>query len=219
VAAAVCAGGKWKSDKGGKMSENPTPPTPRGKPSCDGRFVWQSSLALEKIVNELGAVQAAYGIAVYVALCRLSSQAKNDPRVSAPISKIAGMTRLGYRKTLDILHALQSRAKVIEIEADRQAASTYILLSTRLHPGKSGEAAGLHNVHTPGLPIVQRGVCTRRTSSHADNPKERALRALNQEIPSAPLGCHALGAQAPAGEEKPRTPFTAIEGWRPEDLK
>ena len=116
---------------------------PRGKPSDEGRFLWLSSYAVECIVNRLGMTQAAYGIAVYVALCRLSSKAKNNPRIQASISEIAGGARLGYRKTMEVLHELASdRIKVIAIEEQRapgrrtQEESFYTLLATRRHGRK-----------------------------------------------------------------------------------
>src|SRR6516164_9468977 len=115
----------------------------RGKPSDEGRFLWLSSLSVERIVNELGQIQAAYGIAVYVALCRLSAREKGNPRVRATVSKIAGMARLGYRKTFEILHALETAAKVISIQSERsrgditQPPNTYTLLACRLHNRKS----------------------------------------------------------------------------------
>jgi hypothetical protein len=140
----------------------------RGKPSDEGRFIWLSSLAVERIINELGQTQAAYGISVYVALCRLSSREKNNPQIQATVSKIAGMARLGYRKTFEILTALEAKAKVVGIEPGKrskgevcQPPNTYTLLSSRLHNGKSGR---LHNGKSAG--------CTGRTPSHAENPKE-----------------------------------------------
>jgi len=133
---------------------------PRGRPSDEGRFIWLSSLAAERIVNELGATQAAFGIAVYLALARLSSQQKNAATIQATVTKIAGMARLSYRKTFETLHALAEQAKVIAITPGerqpgqpKQAASTYTLLALRLHNRKSPD-------------------CTRDTQQTAENPKE-----------------------------------------------
>src|SRR5690349_8242828 len=84
-------------------------------------YVWQSARALERIVNELGATDAAFGVAVYVALRRLSSKAENASSIEATIQKIAGLARISYPKASAILNALELQAKVISIERrDRQ---------------------------------------------------------------------------------------------------
>ena len=149
---------------------------PRGKPSEDGRFIWISSLAAERIVNEFGATQAAFAIAVYIALARISSREKNNPVVTASVSKLAGMARLSYRKTFDILHALEA-ARLISIKGGerkpgdiQKAPSSYMLLACRLHNRKP---AKLHD--------MQPRSCTRRTSSRAENPKDSPVRERVKE--------------------------------------
>lgn len=175
---------------------------PRGRPSDEGRFIWQSSLAIERIVNELGQTQAAYGIAVYVALTRLSSKESGNPRIEATVAKIAGMARLSYRKVFDVLKALETMAKVIAIEpAERakgtpaQPASTYVLLACRLHKGKSGR---LHD--------TQPADCTGVAPSHADNPIDSAFGRessdVNTQRPQA-----GPGTCVSVKEEKEASPF------------
>jgi hypothetical protein len=184
------------------MSEsNPTATNirPRGKPSGEGRFLWLSSLAVERIANQLGQTQAAYGIAIYVALCRISSREKNNPQITATVSQIAGMARLGYRKTFEVLHQLADAAKVIHIAtsdspagAGRQPPNTYTLLASRLHNRKSPR---LHNRKSPD--------CTGRKPSRAEIPKDtfsegEKVRGEQKERDAASHGALALGAQAPA---------------------
>ncbi len=146
------------------------PPHRPTKPSSEGRFVWQSSLALERITNQLGQTQAAYGVAVYVALCRLSGKQKNNPQFAATVNKIAGMARLSYRKTFDVLSDLEDRAKVISIVPGarikgqaKQPENTFILLSLRLHNTQPTD-------------------CTRARHSHAENPKD-SLRRREKKRP------------------------------------
>ncbi len=150
---------------------------PRGKPSDEGRFLWLSSYAVECIVNRLGMTQAAYGIAVYVALCRLSSKAKNNPRIQASISEIAGGARLGYRKTMEVLHELASdRIKVIAIEEQRapgrrtQEESFYTLLATRRHGRKS----------VSDFPEGSQADFPGRTPSGAEIPKEHPIKGVEK---------------------------------------
>jgi len=122
----------------------PAPANTRGRPSAEGRFVWLSCLAIERIVNALGQTQGAFGLAVYVALARLSGRARNAATVEETIANIARMACVSYRKALYILEALEQQAKVIRIDRSRkhsvsgritQAPSRYTLL--RLHAGKS----------------------------------------------------------------------------------
>jgi hypothetical protein len=112
-----------------------TPRQPRGKPSDDGRFIWVSSTAFERIVNTLGCTQGAFGLAVYLSLARLSSKAKNMPSIEATVQRIAGDARISYSKAFQILNALERDAEVIEIKhSDRrdgditQRPNTYVLL-------------------------------------------------------------------------------------------
>ena len=150
--------------------------TPRGTPGSEGRFTWQASLALERIANELGQVQAAYGTMIYVVLTRLSSRDRNNPRVAASVSKIAGMARLGYRKTFDILHQLEDRARVISIAQQRrpgsktQAESIYTICTLRRHNTQSAESR-INTNHSAAF-APEKGVsdCTRRRASRAENP-------------------------------------------------
>lgn len=156
--------------------------------------MWQSSLALERIINELGQTQAAFGVAVYVALCRLSSKQKgHSPVIQASVSKIAGQARLGYRKTLETLHDLADKAAVISIEDRRKEGtkerdeSIYTLLDTKLPDRNNGL---FPRGHPP------------RNASHAENPIDspfgRESKKNKEEEVSAPLGGSALEAQPPA---------------------
>ena len=153
----------------------------RGKWKSEVPVCWQSRLALDRIVNELG-TQAALGISVYVTLCRFSSKEQNNPAVQVDVSKIAHASGLGYRKTFDILHDLAGKAKVISITAGerkgaKQPANIYTLLSfARLHKGKSQR-----------LHIVQSSDCTRSTSSRAENPKDSHVvrESINSQLPTA----------------------------------
>jgi hypothetical protein len=123
---------------GDKMEREQIPPVPRGKPSGEGRFVWAASSALERIVNELGATDAAFGIAVYVgALCRLSSKNKGNPQIECSIQVIAGMARISYPKALATLNGLESAGVISITRRERekgqtkQPPHTYTLLSLR----------------------------------------------------------------------------------------
>jgi hypothetical protein len=177
--------------------QEPPAPRPRGKPSECGRFAWQSSLALERIVNELGATQAAFGVAVYVALCRLSSREKNTSRIQVEIAKLAGMARLSYRKTADTLKALADKAKVISIESGQRAegkeqqANFFILIDFRTHNKPSIRP---HNKPSSD------GI--RGTASRAENPKDSLKGESKKETGGAiaPAPLEAGRAQAPVSE-------------------
>ena len=173
---------------------NAPQPRPRGKPSSEGRFTWQSSLALERIVNSLGQTQAAYGVAVYVALTRSSSRDKNNPVIVATINHIAGAARLGYRKTFEVLYQLVDAGVIAIAESARtpgtkyQLPNTYTLLS--LHNGKSGR---LHN--------GKRSDCTGRTPSRAENPKELPTEAGIESAPALFYVAPPAGAGADGGNK------------------
>lgn len=162
----------WRASReGGGMIDDPAK-QPRGKPSEDGRFIWLASLVVERIVNELGATQAAFAIAVYVALARLSSQQRNAASIQAPVSKIAGMARLSYRKTFQVLHELESVAKVIQITPcaripgdRRQAPSTYTLLSLRLRNGKPEKASSDCTRVASHMPRIRKNYSVRSSST------------------------------------------------------
>ena len=168
-----------------------TQPVPRGIPSSEGRFCWQSSLALERIANEMGAGQAASGLAVYVTLCRLSSREKNNPTVQASIAKIAGMVRMSYRKCFQTLHDLETVAKVIAIKGQRisgtqSSENLYTLLTLKPHKGKPGGTA----------PRAE-GYCKRDRTSFADNPKESSKEDIKKDGALAP-GVFATQTPAPS---------------------
>jgi hypothetical protein len=117
----------------------------RGKPSAEGRFIWMAAVALERIVNKLGATEAAFGVAVYVALCRLSSKDRNASTIEATIQEIAGAARLSYPKTRVVLDALEEQAKVIAIERRerrkgeiKQLPHLYTLIAFRRNTVSSG---------------------------------------------------------------------------------
>jgi hypothetical protein len=171
-----------------QLVTNKTQPEPvvkaRSRPSDDGRFIWLSSLAAERIVNELGQTQAAFGMAVYVALCRLSSREKNNPEICATVAKIAGLARLGYRKTFDILSALETTARVIRITPGERAPSdatqppnTYTLLACRLHNTQSGR---LHNTQSADC-LIRSHRLHATAPSHAETPKETPVRGLDKK--------------------------------------
>jgi len=128
----------------------------------------------------MGQTQAAFGVAIYMAFCRLSSRDKNSPVITCTVNVIAGMARLGYRKTFEVIHELATIGVIAITAGDRKPGdyasppSTYTL--TRLHNGKSGR---LHNRKSPD--------CTRRTSSHADNPKDSPLRGESLKNKQPPV--------------------------------
>lgn len=182
---------------------------PRGsKPSLEGRFIWISNLVHERINNAFG-TQATHAVAIYAALCRLSQRNKENPAVViASVSQIAGLCRLGYRKTFDVLHGLAEQAKVIsitpgqrEIKEGRitQPPNIYTLLSLRLHNKQSDR---LHN--------KQSSDCTGSTPSNADIqidslPKGERVIEEGQALPSA--GAVAPPSACPSGERN-------IHTWR-----
>lgn len=172
------------------MATLPDPPPdasaaniPRGNPSSEGRFVWIASVVIERIINAFGLTHAAFAVAVYVALARLSSRDKNNPEIVATVAQIAGMANIGYRKTLETLHGLR-RIGVLHFEesaprkeAKRQPVNRYVLLSGRLPARKPR-----------GIPEGSHRDCTRRTSSRAENPKDSPVRGESKEIREEALG-------------------------------
>ncbi len=186
------------------MNDGAQPPFPRGKPSSEGRFVWIASLAAERIVNELGATEAAFGMGVYIALARLSSKQSNNPRLEESVQKIAGLARLSYPKTAAILDALESKAKVISIERRprgkgevKQPPHVYTLLSCRpirvVSGTPNGVSSGRHNAATSGrrngggTPLIQASERNPHTGVKKENKPE-----------TASLGGSALEAQPPS---------------------
>jgi hypothetical protein len=170
--------------------QDSAPVKPRGRPSDEGRFIWLSSLAAERIINELGQTQAAFGIAVYVALCRISGKARNAT-IEATVQKIAGMCRLSYPKTFYILDALQDQAKVIAINRSQkrsdsgrvtQAPNTYTLI--RLNSVKAGR---LNSVKAADL--------TGTEHSGSDNPKDSVLKKNREEKEIAHCAGNLPGAE------------------------
>jgi hypothetical protein len=158
-------------------------------------------------VNELGQTQAAFGMAVYVALCRLSSREKNSPEVRATIGKIAGMARVGYRTAFDILKALETIARVIKITAGERAPghtvqppNTYTLLACRLHKAQSAR-----------LPIAQSADCGGRSPSPAENPKDSAFGREDKKKEGN--SGSALDAQ-PLPSFSKEGPFGDVGDWR-----
>ena len=91
--------------------------------------------AHEQILNGFGQTQAAFGLAVYHALCRESSRNKNSAAITATVQQLARTAGLGYRKTQDCLHALAGKGLISIVPGKRttghtvQPPNTYTLLS------------------------------------------------------------------------------------------
>lgn len=138
----------------------------RNRPSCEAPYCWQSRRALDQINKNLG-TQAANGLAVYLALCRLSSERQNSSVITAKIEVIASLAGLRYRKTQQVLHDLET-AKVIEIQNPNPAGKRpnkpcgYQILP-HVSGRRSARDTGKHSMPTEG--------CTGEQSSRAGSPK------------------------------------------------
>lgn len=147
------------------MTPGGTPPKPRGRPSLEGRFTWFANSAHERILNGFGQTQAAYAMAVYVALCRESSKNKNSATITATVSQVAGTARLGYRKTFESLHALAKLGVIIITEGKRESGEVR-------QPPNTYTLCSLSHRKPASLPNGKPTDCTRRTPSRAENPKD-----------------------------------------------
>jgi len=177
---------------------------PRANPGSEGRWIWASSTAIERIVNELGASDAVYGIGVYMALCKMSGTDKNNPRITATIQKIAGSVSISYPKCRAILNALELQAKVIAIERHpredgdvKQAPHTYTLLSFRRNAVTSGRRNTVSSGRRNGGDVTEQAICGSEIPK--EMPLERALIEKQITIPTAllPTGGTGLEGQPP----------------------
>jgi hypothetical protein len=171
--------------------EDNTAVKPRGRPSDEGRFIWAATAAIERIVNQFGTA-ATSGIAVYIALTKLSSSQQNNPAVTASIAKIGGAARLGYRTTWQVIHRL-AELELITIQENRRPdskslnPSTYTLLSMRSPSALKTEGV-MHD--------KQEGLCKRKQSSIAENPKRNLPEGEREEKEEETAPC-ATGTALP----------------------
>ena len=161
---------------------------PRGKPSGEGRFTWLANSAHERILNGFGQTQAAYAIAVYIALCRESSKNKNSPVITATISQVAGIARLGYRKTFESLHALAELRVITIAEGQRKPGD-------KIQPPNTYTLCSLSNRKPARLPNGKPSDFPRRTTLHAENPKDSAFSREEKKNYASTDG-HALAVAA-----------------------
>ena len=165
---------------------------PRGKPSEHGRFIWQTAFVFDKIAQELGAGEAVYGIAVYVALTRIALDA-GSPAFEANIAKIAGMVRASYPKVMAVLNSLAETAKVIRIDRRER------LPGDKIQP-----------CHRFTLLAVNKSF-KRRTRLNAVKPARLNGPGLtNQAQPGSEIYKDVKDSPAPSGREKDNTK-TAIQ--------
>jgi hypothetical protein len=146
------------------------PGKPRAaKPRDEQPYIWCSRAALEKIQRAAGiGNDAAYAVAAYIALCRLSSERGNAASVRVPVKVIGSMIGLRYRKTWAVLQLLEKEARVIrskEISPGQNDGSEYTLLSFRPYAPrcKGDPGTPLHDGASPP--------CTKTEQKHADSPK------------------------------------------------
>lgn len=184
---------------------------PRGKPSEEGRFIWISCLAAERIVNELG-TDATFGMAVYVALARLAGK-EQSPTFETTVQVVAGMARVSYPKTLHTLEALE-RAKVIAIERRerekgqaRQLPHIYTLLSLRLNGIKSARLNAVKPPRLNGAGLTEQGICGSEIPKDSDCKSE----SNKKEGEASPSQMLASGGASPSFKE--RTPFNDVGDW------
>ena len=167
---------------------------PRGRPSNEGRFTWLANSAHERILNGFGQTQAAYAVAVYLALCREASKHKNAPSVTATISQIAGIARLGYRKTFESLHALAELGVITIAEGQRNRGDV-------VKPPNIYTLCSLSNRKQAFIPNRKQASCIQGTTSHADIPKDSTV-GREEKKNNASTDGHALAdaAQSTGGK-------------------
>lgn len=160
---------------------------PRGGQREEGRYIWQSVEAVERIMREAG-TRAPSCLAVYVALSRIASWNGNKPTFDEPIQKIAGLAGLRYRTTWEVLWFLDDIGLVAireNIQGKQNLNHTITILSTRMH-------------------LKQEGLCNKDRRGYANSDKrnlQTVIKRNGKETPSAFGGGQKPPADA-AGENK-----------------
>jgi hypothetical protein len=186
----------------------------RGKPSLDGKFAWQSCIALDRIQKALGR-DGAYGLAVYVTLCRLSSQQKNASKVKAPIIAVASMACMSYRKAWEILYLLQDEAKVIQvIKSPREKGKLHYEPHEYVLVRFKTKSSNRHDMQSDNRHSVQQAIGTENKNSVQRSfktlPKVESLKQGSAKESASPCS---LASQGSAADSDASSPDRNINSW------